>query len=441
MSTQANYVAMTTSGTPGTGTITLGAALAAPDRSFFAAYGAGSWGVDVEYYDSAGVALGVERDLVYNGANPGTLTRGTAETPASLLSLAAGGSVRVVMTANLGNRLETVVTAVSGGVLGATATGVAAWSAALAAGELVRGGGAGAVPSTAGAATVTGTLSISGAVLSGAANVLSQVNSTTAQTFRVYNTYTNASNGEWTDLTWSSNVAVVSSNNNGTGVQRNIHIRAANQQLWGGSHYWATANGTVCIGVVPVSNGIISFVDSSGSDVNRLQLGGSTASFPAIGRSGTSLVLQLADGTLQVPLTPAAAATLQLGVAASATPVAQTLQAQGSRGGTDSNVGGANITLQSGAGTGTGTRSTLILRSPLLAASGTTQQTQTTGLTISNGCARLTPYTVATLPGTPTQGDECHVTDATAPVWNTALVGGGAVFCGARYNGTAWVAF
>lgn len=114
MSEFRNYVGMTTAGTPGTGPITLGSALAAPERSFFDAYGAGSWTVDVEHYSAAGVALGCEHDAVYNGGNPGTLTRGTPETPGTLLNLAAGGSVRVVQTAAAANRWEAAgITAVT----------------------------------------------------------------------------------------------------------------------------------------------------------------------------------------------------------------------------------------------------------------------------------------------------------------------------------------
>lgn len=107
MSTAANYTAMTLGGTPGTGPATLVAALAAPNRSFFAAFGAGTRTIDVEWYSdaSATTALGCET-VTYNGADPGTLTRGTAETPNSLVSLPAGASVRVINPASAINRYE-----------------------------------------------------------------------------------------------------------------------------------------------------------------------------------------------------------------------------------------------------------------------------------------------------------------------------------------------
>lgn len=139
-------------------------------------------------------------------------------------------------------------------------------------------------------------------------------------------------------------------------------------------------------------------------------------------------------------ITGPADATTQLGNANAASPVAQTLQAQGSRAGTDNNVGGANATIQSGNGTGIGTRSTLTLRSPVVVASGTGAQTQTAGLVIDGGTAVSIAYTVAGLPATPLQGARAHVTDATAPAFLGALTGGGAVVCPVFYNGTAWVA-
>jgi hypothetical protein len=101
---------MTISGTPGTGNATLGSALSSPDQSFLAAYGAVSTTVDVEWYSDATTTtrLGVERNVTYNGGSPGTLTRGTPETPGSLVSLGAGASVRVVLPASSINVYESI---------------------------------------------------------------------------------------------------------------------------------------------------------------------------------------------------------------------------------------------------------------------------------------------------------------------------------------------
>jgi hypothetical protein len=81
--------------------------------------------------------------------------------------------------------------------------------------------------------------------------------------------------------------------------------------------------------------------------------------------------------------TRSAAATIQLGAANAAAPVAQILRAQGSRAATDTNVAGANLTIQSGQGTGNATGSQLIFQTPLAVASGTGAQTYTTALTLN----------------------------------------------------------
>lgn len=108
----------------------------------------------------------------------------------------------------------------------------------------------------------------------------------------------------------------------------------------------------------------------------------------SIGTLGYNQGLALTNGGVVVgadcSLIRSAAAVWQQGAANAASPVAQTLQAQGSRSGTDSNVGGANYTHSSGQGTGTGTLSSLIFQTPVAVASGTGAQTMTTALTLNN---------------------------------------------------------
>lgn len=57
-----------------------------------------------------------------------------------------------------------------------------------------------------------------------------------------------------------------------------------------------------------------------------------------------------------------------------------------------------------------------------------------------NRLHRMRVYTVGTLPAAGTAGRRAAVSDATAPAFLTALVGGGAVNCPAYDNGAAWVA-
>jgi hypothetical protein len=95
-------------------------------------------------------------------------------------------------------------------------------------------------------------------------------------------------------------------------------------------------------------------------------------------------------------------------------------------------------------GTAAITASSLIFQTPTATGSGTTGQTQTTRLTLSEPAViaavpvRLKGYTVATLPAG-TVGDTAYVTDATAPTYLGALTGGGAVVTPVFYNGAAWV--
>jgi hypothetical protein len=62
-----------------------------------------------------------------------------------------------------------------------------------------------------------------------------------------------------------------------------------------------------------------------------------------------------------------------------------------------------------------------------------------TGLAVT-GTVRTQGYTVATLPAAGTVGRRAYVTDALAPTFLTAIVGGGAIVSPVFDNGTAWVA-
>ena len=64
-----------------------------------------------------------------------------------------------------------------------------------------------------------------------AAYTLAQRNGTNAQTFRVYNTYTDASNYERGFLQWNSNVLEIGSEGAGTGSEQPVRITAATLKL------------------------------------------------------------------------------------------------------------------------------------------------------------------------------------------------------------------
>jgi hypothetical protein len=132
---------------------------------------------------------------------------------------------------------------------------------------------------------------------------------------------------------------------------------------------------------------------------------------------------------------------IQFGDANAASPAAAyTIRAQGSRGGTDTNVAGASINYSSGLGTGTGALSQLNLQSPVAAASGTTQQTATTGLSIKDGVTLHPVRTVATLP-TGEAGMRSFVSDANTTMTlgiGMVVAGGGANTLPVFHDGSNW---
>lgn len=183
-------------------------------------------------------------------------------------------------------------------------------------------------------------------------------------------------------------------------------------------------------------------VPSGGNSVFNIQSGAinafSARSTSTIGWTSSSTS---ANGTPDTALTRRGAANLRLGAADAAAPVAQTLSVQSVVAGT-SNTAGANLTITGSQGTGTGAGGDIIFQTADVGASGTAQNTLVTALRIySNQTVAVgKAYTVATLPAAGTQGRRAWVTDATAPTFLGALIGGGAVVCPVFDNGTAWVA-
>jgi len=164
-----------------------------------------------------------------------------------------------------------------------------------------------------------------------AANTLAQRNGVNAQAFRLYNTFTDASNYERGKFTWSSNVLQIGTEKAGTGTARALELQTDGATRWNigtAGHLTAGADNTYDIGasgatrprdiyvagkVVPVfvqwsvggvlksymqaqsTDGILTMLDSTGVNFNRLQFGGTTSAFPALKRSTTSLQVRLAD--------------------------------------------------------------------------------------------------------------------------------------------------
>ena len=98
-----------------------------------------------------------------------------------------------------------------------------------------------------------------------AANTLAQRNSTNAQTFRLYNTYTDASNYERLSVDWSTNAntATISTQNAGTGSARNLAI---GQDLYVNGVRVGKGGGSLATNTV-IGAGALSATDTAGYSV------------------------------------------------------------------------------------------------------------------------------------------------------------------------------
>lgn len=139
-----------------------------------------------------------------------------------------------------------------------------------------------------------------------AANTLAQRNGVNAQAFRVYNTFTDASNYERGKMEWASNVLRIGTEKAGTGTARALELQTDGVTRLTLAASGATFSGEVNVGASNVlgwgadrarlfapTASVIRILPTSGDA--RLNLGGDTSSFPALKRSTTSLQARLAD--------------------------------------------------------------------------------------------------------------------------------------------------
>ena len=172
------------------------------------------------------------------------------------------------------------------------------------------------------------------------AGILAQRNGTNAQAFRVYNT-TDGTNKEYLNIGWSGNVLSIGASNEGAGVQRDLKlaansviVRPAGTDRWIFSnlgHLLAAADNSVDIGasganrpralylaagitaggvisgqsygasasgyfnwatrsqITSPSDGVIRLSNDAQNDFNRLQLGSTADTHPAIARDGAGI--------------------------------------------------------------------------------------------------------------------------------------------------------
>ena len=195
-----------------------------------------------------------------------------------------------------------------------------------------------------------------------AANILAQRNGTNAQIFNLYNTYTSASVYERLSLDWgtsAANVASLTTNTTG-GTVRTLAIGAGPTGSGGGAHIGLFADGSVtfvksgtgtrwtvdtsgnfiagtdntydigvsgatrprnlyAVNIISSANshfhfgsrgsiqgggvdGTFVFYNEAVSGVDRIMFGGTTSSFPALKRNGTTLEVKLADDSAYAPV-------------------------------------------------------------------------------------------------------------------------------------------
>jgi hypothetical protein len=164
------------------------------------------------------------------------------------------------------------------------------------------------------------------ALFSDAADTLAQRRSTNAQTFRIYESFTDASNYTRGKLEWSSNVLRIGTEKAGTGSARALELQTdGTTRLTIASTGVATFSGDMSANDIVArsswvgfgvsgangwikgqSSGVIGLYDNPTTSFGRLQFGGTTSSFPAIKRNAAALNFRLADDSADADITAAA---------------------------------------------------------------------------------------------------------------------------------------
>jgi hypothetical protein len=140
----------------------------------------------------------------------------------------------------------------------------------------------------------TGFIFDSGQITTVGCSIFEQRTGTTAQTFRIYNTFTDASNYERGFMRWSSNVLQIGHEVAGTGSVRSMEITTAGN---------LSLRSSISTGNMEfyTSGSLRWTIGASGSmtsaDGLAIRFGGTSASFPRLVNSSAVLRCQLADGS------------------------------------------------------------------------------------------------------------------------------------------------
>jgi uncharacterized protein YdeI (BOF family) len=115
-----------------------------------------------------------------------------------------------------------------------------------------------------------------------ASNTFAQRNGTNAQTFRLYNTYTDASNYERLGVNWASNICTIGLEQAGTGSTRNIVLAGANATSGAGGNVTITAgngSGVGAGGNIILQPGAQGTSGGNGNTIIKASDGSSIATF------------------------------------------------------------------------------------------------------------------------------------------------------------------
>jgi hypothetical protein len=163
-----------------------------------------------------------------------------------------------------------------------------------------------------GAFAVAGTLSVGSnldtLLVRDAAGALAQRNGLNFQTFRIYGTFTDASNYERGFVRWSAAGGnfEIGTEGAGTGSGRHMTLRAgANTFTFFNNGEFSSPTSiriTNRMVINSQASGIVAIRNDAGSDFNRLQFGGTTSLFPALKRDNTVLQARLANDSDFAPL-------------------------------------------------------------------------------------------------------------------------------------------
>jgi len=316
---------------------------------------------------------------------------------------------------------------------------------------------------------------------SDAANTFAQRNSTNAQIFRIYNTFTSATSFERARLEWASNVFILGPESGSAGGSvREMSLRGglgvgtnvAGGQLTirGGQGTGTGAGGAIVFETTPAGSSGSSAntsterlrIDSTGlstfpgaitcgnaaSSTAQLTVKGGAVGGPIIALErtvGVNLAFDwsLAGSKLTFRNTTVGRTACQMGADnffASTSDVTigideagtadinggQGLLKSADSGGAGNNKVGGNLIIVSGRGNGTGTPSSISIRTPTLAASGTTRQAWVERILINNSAVTVSSQLSIT-----------NITASTSTTTGACVVSGGLGVAGAIHGGSS----